>query len=166
MNTQNLSDKEARLKIRDLAETIKIAMLLTGLDETPISVNPMENRKVEEDGTIWFLSAMSSDHNRNIQNNPAVQILYSHPEEMLYLSIFGTATIIRDTGVLKELYTDNDDNWFKGIHDPDLSAIKFSPQKAYYWDKQHNKFIHLTRKGLDVLASREGEEDVKGKLDM
>lgn len=165
MKTQNLSEEESITKMRDLVETIKIAMLLTGLREVPVSTNPMETRKTDKDGAIWFLSSVQSDHYENIVKNPEVQVLYSHPDEMLYLSAFGSMTVEKDNTILKELYTTADDKWFQGVNDTDLCALKFSPSDAFYWDKQKNKFIQFIRKGTEVLTDGENINETKGKLE-
>ena len=166
MITENLSREEAIQKMIEIAETIKIAMLLTKLNSTPVSVNPMELRRIDNNGTIYFLSGLDSDHNSNIQQDKRSQLIFSHPSEMLYLSLYGTASLSTDAALITDLYTKEDDKWFEGNNDPNLSVIKFIPHESYYWDKRQNKFVQFLRQGTEAITGIEGNSDTKGKLDI
>lgn len=154
MSTTNLTSKEAIKKMTTLVEDIKTAMLLTDLKKQPISAIPMTTKEVDEDGSIWFLSGLNSEHNSNIVKNPQAQLLYSDPSGMEFISIYGMATIITDSERLKDLYSSIDDAWFEGVDDPNLTAIKITPKEAYYWDTKENKYISLFKMGLAAATGK------------
>lgn len=164
MSTENLTSKDALKKMTELVDDIKIGMLLTDLKKQPISAIPMTTKKVDDQGNIWFLSGLNSDHNSNIVKNPQVQLLYSDPSDMEFISIYGQATIITDKKILEELYSKVDDNWFSGEDDPNLTAIKVHPKEAYFWDTKQNKYLSLFKMGIGALTGEKSDIGEKGKL--
>lgn len=166
MSTKNLTSREALEKMTSLVDAIKTAMLLTDLKKQPISAIPMTTKQVDEEGDIWFLSGLKSGHNSNIVKNPQVQLLYSDPSAMEFISIYGVASVITDKEKLKKLYTHSDDAWFEGEDDPNLSALKITPKEAYYWDTKQNKFVGLFKMGLAAATGNKADVGEKGKLNL
>lgn len=166
MSTENLSNKDALEKMTELVDDIKIGMLLTDLNKQPISAIPMTTKKVDDQGNIWFLSGLNSEHNSNIVKNPQVQLLYSDPSDMEFISIYGQATIITDRGILDDLYSKVDDNWFSGEDDPNLTAIKIHPKEAYFWDTKQNKYLSLFKMGIGALTGDKKDIGEKGRLNL
>lgn len=166
MSTENLSREDAKKKYKKLTEDIKVAMMVTDLDKRPLSAIPMTTKKVDESGDTWFLSLRDSEHNQNILHQNQVQLLYSEPSDMEFLSVFGTAEITSDKKILKDLYDKSTDTWFEGTDDPQLTAIKFSPTEAYYWDKKSNKFITLYKMGAAAVTGKDKDIGEKGRLEL
>lgn len=166
MSTKNLNDREALEKMTSLVDEIKTAMLLTDLKKQPISAIPMTTKEVDQEGDIWFLSGLKSGHNTNIVKNPQVQLLYSDPSAMEFISIYGVASVITDKEKLRELYASSDDAWFQGEDDPNLSALKITPKEAYYWDAKQNKIVSLFKMGLAAATGNKADVGEKGKLNL
>lgn len=166
MSTENLYSAEAKEKIKEMAEDIDFAMMATNLTKTPLSIIPMSTKKVDEDGNIWFLSGKNSDHNRDIQKNKEVQLIYSDKGSMKFLSVFGIASIVTEKMVLKELYGKSDDTWFDGEDDPNLSALKIEPKDAYYWDSKHSKIVSLFKMGVGAVTGEKQDVGRKGELNV
>ena len=166
MSTENLYSAEAKEKIKKMAKDIDFAMMATNLTQTPLSVIPMSTKKVDEDGNIWFLSGKDSDHNRDIKNNKEVQLIYSDKGEMQFLSVYGTASIVKEKMILKELYGKTDDAWFDGVDDPNLSALKIEPKDAYYWDSKSNKIVSLFKMGVGAVTGEKQDVGRKGELNV
>ncbi len=165
MSTENLTSKEAINKMTELVNDIDFAFLVTNLSKQPLSAVPMSTKKVDDQGNIWFLSGLNSDHNTNIVRSPEVQLLYSDPSDMEFISIYGRASIIADPQILKDLYEKSDDAWFAGEDDPNLTAIKIIPDEAYYWDTKQNKYISLFKMGVSAITGEKSDVGEKGKLD-
>lgn len=166
MSIENLTSKEALKKMTDLVEDIKIAMFLTDLKSQPISAVPMTTKKVDEQGNIWFLSGLNSDHNRNISRSKDVQLLYSDPKGHEFISIYAEATIVTDKNILEDLYSKVDDAWFTGTDDPNLTALKVEAKEAYFWDSKQNKYISLFKMGLAAVTGNKQDVGEKGKLEL
>ncbi|QNJ98418.1 pyridoxamine 5'-phosphate oxidase family protein [Constantimarinum furrinae] len=148
MATKNLYSEEGKEKIREMAEDIEFAMLITGLDKKPFHIVPMTTKKVDEDGNIWFLSHRDSKNNQNIAENAEVHLSYSHKNGLQFLTLFGMAEIVHNSEILEELYTSLDDIWFEGKEDPHLTAIKVIPKSAHYWDSKNNKLVTIFVLGM------------------
>lgn len=125
----------------------------------------MITKKVDEQGNIWFLSLSDSEHNRNISKDPQVQLLYSHPSNMEYLSVFGNAAIVSDKKIIKNFHSAEDDTWFRDADESKYSAIKLVPQEAYFWDSSGNTLNKLFKRGLaNAMGENPDIIEEKGKL--
>lgn len=166
MSTENLSNEAARKKLKDLVEDIRVAMMVTGLGKIPLNAIPMTTKEVDESGDIWFLSLRTSEHNSNITESNQVQLLYSDPSDMEFVSVYGTAEIVTNREVLDELYDSMADAWFDGKDDPNLTAIKFHPSEAYYWNNKTNKYVTLYKLGIAALTGKNKDIGESGKLEL
>lgn len=166
MSTEKLDREESRKKIRSLVGDIKVAMMITGFDQKPIPAIPMTTKKIDNEGNIWFLSLRNSHHNQNLLQDKQVQLLYSDPSDMEYLSVYGEAEVTTDRAILEDLYEKTDDNWFEEIDDPNLTAIKVRPEEAYYWDTKTNKYITLLKLGVGAITGNKQDIGEKGELDI
>ncbi|WP_424493235.1 pyridoxamine 5'-phosphate oxidase family protein [Salinimicrobium sp. GXAS 041] len=166
MSTENYSNTEAKEKLKSLAEDIKFAMMVTGFQDKPLDAIPMSTKKVDDAGNIWFLSLRSSEHNQNIERTGAIQLLYSKPSDMEFLSVYGTGEIVTEKEKIKELYDSADDSWFDGADDPQATAIKFTPSEAYYWDTKDNKYVSLLKMGAAAITGKDQDVGKKGKLNL
>ena len=166
MSTENLNNTEALKKMRKLVEDIDFCMMLTDLNTQPISAIPMSTKKVDEAGNIWFLSGKESEHNTNISKDSKTQLLYSENSDMEFISIYGSATIHTDKNIIDELYEKSDDAWFKDKNDSNITALKFDPSEAYYWDTKQNKYITLLKMGVAAITGDKIDAGEKGKLNL
>ena len=164
MSTENKYNEEAKKKIKELTEEIKTSMMVTDLGKSPLQAVPMRQKKIDMQGDIWFLSPGDSDHNKDIARNKEVQLLYSDPSSNKFISIFGEAEIVVEQSILDELYSSVSDNWFSGKDDPNLTALKFTPKEAYYWDTQTNKLVSMFKMGVGALTGKKTDVGEKGKL--
>lgn len=166
MSTENLNKEKSWEKLKDLVDDIKVAMMVTGLEKKPINAIPMRTKKIDDKGNIWFISADSSEHNKNLKINEQVHLLYSKPDANEFLTVYGQAEITKDKSILKDLYSATTDNWFDGVDDPNLTAIKIKPEEAYYWDSKTNKYVTLMKMGLGALTGNNQDVGEKGKLNL
>ena len=166
MSTKNLYKENAREKIKEIAENINIAMMITKIGQKPLSIIPMYTKKVDDFGNLWFLSKSTSEHNKNIEADDDVQLVYSDHSQSTYLSLFGTALISTNKEILKELYQKLDNNWFDGVDDEELTAICVEPKTAYYWDSTSNKYIEFFKMGLNAYTGTKYDIGKEGKLEV
>jgi general stress protein 26 len=166
MSTENLNKEESWKKLKDLVDDIKVAMMVTGLEKRPINAIPMRTKKIDEQGNIWFVSSATSEHNKNLQINEQVHLLYSDPDDNEFLTLYGQAEITKNKSILEDLYSATTDNWFDGVDDPNLTAIKVKPEEAYYWDSKTNKYVTLLKMGVGALTGNKQDIGEKGKLNL
>ncbi|RYG00445.1 MAG: general stress protein [Chitinophagaceae bacterium] len=162
---KNLFNEDGVKKLQDIAKDADICLFATDLSSLPISARPMSTQKVDENGTIWFLSSRSSSQNSDIRNDSRVQLFYSHKGSAEYLSVYGEAEIIQDKTLAEELWTPIAKAWFtEGVDDPELTIIKVEPSDAYYWDTKNNKAVSLLKIIAGAVTGKTMDDGVKGKI--
>lgn len=165
MGTENLDYTQAKKKFRELVEDIKICMFATNLGQQPLSVVPMYTKEVDEAGNLWFLSLRSSDHNKDLENDSTCQLLYSDGSGK-FLSAYGFAEISDDRTRIESLFSKMDKAWFKGPEDPQVTALKFTPDEAAYWSNDHNKLVTLFKLGKAAITGNNTDLGSSGKLEL
>jgi general stress protein 26 len=162
---ENLSDRPAIEKIQELVDHNSICMFTTRLDDAPLTTRPMGVQKVDDEGNLWFLSALSSRKNGEIEMDSRIQLFFSNVSDQEYLSLYGTATVVRDKEKIKELWNPIAKAWFnEGVDDPDISALRVAPQEAYYWDTKSGRMISLLKILASAVTGRTLEEGVQGTI--
>ena len=68
-----------------------------------------------------------------------VNVAYADPEDQTYVSVSGTARLVKDKAKLKELWSPIYKTWFpQGLRDPDVTLLKVDVTEAEYWDSPGN----------------------------
>ncbi len=166
-DTRNYSREEAVEKLKDLIDDADIAMLCTNLNNAPFSACPMATQQVDDDGTIWFFSTRDSDHNREIQTDSRVQLIYSSSENMSFLSLYGKAQILYDRDKIDELWDPQVKVWFQqGKDDPNLSLLRITPEQGYYWDTKNGKMVSFLKQAASIVTGKTMDDSVQGNLSM
>ncbi|SDL50880.1 pyridoxamine 5'-phosphate oxidase family protein [Kriegella aquimaris] len=164
MSEKHLFSKEAKKKLRELAEGIDFTMMETNLGAKPSHFVPMSTKAVDDAGCIWFLSNKNSEHNSHLNSDKNIQLVYSKPSAMEFMTVYGTAFITTDKKVLKRYYGKMDDTWFDGIDDPNLTAIKVIPEDIHYWDTKNGKIVSLIKMGIGAITGKEQDLGEEGDL--
>ena len=164
MSVKDKYNKEAIEKIKGLVEGIDFSMFITNLEKTPLHAVPMSTKKVDHQGNIWFLSSIEHDTTKNIEQNPKVQLKYSKPGNMEFLSLYGEAHLVADTVIIKDLYQTTDDTWFDGSEDSRIRAIVVNPKEAQYWEPKSNKAVTLFKKTYGTITGKKMDIGREGEL--
>ena len=164
----NLNDTEAIKKLKELAMDIDIALFCTNLKiDDGATCRPMSTQGVDDNGTLWFFSAKDSDKNKDIMQDKHVQLFYSHPGNMNFMVVNGTAEILFDKDKTEELWSPLVKTWFQGgKDDPNLSLIKVTPVSAYYWDTKGSKMINFFKMIASVATGKTLVDAQEGSLNV
>ncbi|HEX8313978.1 MAG TPA: pyridoxamine 5'-phosphate oxidase family protein [Flavisolibacter sp.] len=167
-NHEDLQGKMARKKLQELAEKATSCFFCTGvIGKQPFVTRPMTVQKVDEEGSLWFLSANDSHKNKEIAENPVVQLLFQGSSYADFLHITGMATISEDKQKIKELWNPFLKVWFtEGENDPRISIIKVDPVEGYYWDTKHNKIIVTIKRIVGAITGKTLDDSIEGSLDV
>ena len=166
MKTTYLTREESIDKLREIVANVPVGVMLSNLTSLPLGANPLEVKTVDNDGGIWFLSSVESDHYSNIMSDKRVQLVFSHPDEMQFLSIYGHAIIYTNRTLLEELYTAIEDQWFDGVHDVKLIGIKVEPSSSFYWDKKQNKFVEFLKNLFSSDSANDSDNETMGRINL
>ena len=163
---KDLSAKNAVEKIRDLVEEAQTCFLCTAEPKgNSTGARPMNVRKVDDDGNLWFLSANDSHKNAEIAANSHVRIFMQGSPHSAFLMLSGKAVISVDREQIKELWTPVVRTWFtEGVDDPRITAIKVSPDDGYYWDNKHGDAIAGIKMLIGAAIRRTLDDSQEGTL--
>jgi len=119
-------------------------MLTTAEPDGKLRSRPMATQKGEFDGTLWFFTRASSPKVDEVEQWHNVNLSYASPDSNTYVSVTGTASLVRDAAKVKELWNPILKAWFpNGLEDPDLALLHVTVQKAEFWDSPSSTMVHI-----------------------
>lgn len=84
---KNLDNSEGITKVKAMAEDIRECMFCTGVDSLPFETRPMSTLQVDEQGNFCFFSSIGSNKNSEIRQDDQVQLIYSRPSDLHFMSV-------------------------------------------------------------------------------
>jgi general stress protein 26 len=165
-NHEDLIGQEAVKKIKELAKSAETCFFCTKITNGyPLTTRPMSIRKVDDDGIFWFLSAEDSNKNAEIQSDAHVQLLFQGSAHSDFLSVYGTAKILKDKTIIKELWEPILKTWFtEGIDDQRITVIKVEAKDGYYWDNKHGNTVAFAKMVAGAVMGKTLDDSIEGKL--
>ena len=167
-----MADRNDIEKIRDLIKGIRFAMLTTVDTDGSLRSRPMATQEAEFDGELWFFTGASSPKVDEVERDHRVNVSYAAPDDNTYVSVSGTARLVRDKAKAKELWNPALKAWFpEGLDDPDLALLRVRVEKAEYWDSPSSKMVQLYGLAKAVLTGKRADDigenekiDLKGSV--
>src|SRR6267378_1467452 len=95
-NDDTPKGKDPAKKLRKIIKNTRVAMLTT----------------VASDGSLWFFTRYNSPKSEEVQENQKVNVTYASPKNDRYVSVSGTAALVRDPDKVKELWRGGLKEWF------------------------------------------------------
>src|SRR3712207_7628755 len=100
------ADRDVSIKkLGELIKDINIAMMTTVEADGSLRSRPMATQQVEFDGDLWFFTGASAAKVDEVRQDQRVNISYAKPDNQRYVSISGTAQLVRDKQKMKELWS-------------------------------------------------------------
>ena len=122
-------------KIRELIEGIEFAMMTTVSEDGSLHGRPMATQKAEFDGTLWFFTGASTHKVAELDKDHRVGLAYTTKDHNSWISLSGTATLVRDRAKMEELWTKDVEIYFEdGLDDPDIALLKVEVDRGEYWE--------------------------------
>ncbi len=164
-DAQNLVQDAAVEKIRQLATSARVCLFGTSEGHLPLALRPMAVQHVDDAGNLWFLSARSSQQNRQISRHPQVQLMFANPGASEFLSLHGRA-FVSDSQPLREKYWNPlASAWFPGgIDDPELTVIRVQTESGHYWDTEFGQTVTLLLVAVGALTGKPMPIGVEGDV--
>ena len=137
------TDAEAKRKVWDLIREVKIAMMVTMDDQGRFRGRPMYARQEEFDGTLWFFTRDATPKTSEVREDDRVLLAYADPSKQDYVSIYGSAEVVRDAALQRKYWSEGMRTWFpKGAEDPSIALLKVTVEGAEYWDSPSSTMVH------------------------
>ena len=132
----NDADREKGIdKIRELIEGVEYVMLTTHAADGSLHSRPMAAQNTEFDGTLWFFTKASSHKVEEVESDRHVNVAYAMADDNTWVSLSGTAALVRDRAKMEELWSPEHEAYFgAGLEDPDITLLKVSVERGEYWE--------------------------------
>lgn len=145
MNDKIKTDTEHREKLAKMIKDIDFGMLTTQDEDGTLRSRPMSvNRKVDFDGDLWFFTYGNSHKVIEAKKHPQVNVSFADIKNNSYVSVSGTAELVRDSAKIESMWEPELKAWFPdGLNTPDLALLKVNAVKAEFWDGPSSMVAHV-----------------------
>jgi general stress protein 26 len=149
-------------KLRELVKDIDFCMLTTIAQDGSLHSRPMSaNGQIEANGDLWFFTYADTAKVAEVNRVEQVNVSFSAPDKQRYVSMAGTAELVRDRAKLEELWKPELKAWFpRELDEPEIALLKVTVETAEYWDSPAGWVAKTI--GF-VKAATTGEQAPKGE---
>jgi len=121
-------------KMLEMLRGFDNAMLVTHSVDNGLSARPMAIAKVDDDGSVWFVSDQHSGKMIELAANSSVGVTMQNNRQ--FVSLSGSARIIDDRDIIGTLWNEMWRVWFPdGKDDPSIRLLHILPEHGEYWDR-------------------------------
>ena len=155
-------------KLREMIKDIDFCMLTTVDENNDLHSRPMSlNSEVDPKGNVWFFTYGNSHKVSELERTPKCNVSFAQPDDHRYVSISGTAGLVRDKAKIKELWKPALKAWFpEGTETPDIALLRIAVEKAEYWDSPGGTVAHVISFVSALLKGESADWGENKKLDM
>ena len=165
-NHQDLRSADALEQLKTIVKKAENCFFCTAVASGPSGgVRPMNVRKVDEQGNLWFLSARDSHKNAELARDPSVRLYFQGSAHSDFLYLNGRATVSTDKAKIRELWEPILKTWFtEGVDDPRITVIKVTPTDGYYWDTKHGNAVAGVKMLIGAAIGKTLDDSIEGRL--
>jgi len=128
-------------KLWDMIKDIRIAMLTTQ-DGEVLRSRPMVSCQSTFDGNLWFFTNAGAPKAHEVDAHDDVNASFADPGKNQYVSVSGTARLVRDGAKARQLWAESLRPWFpKGLDDPNLALLCVEMRQGEYWDSPSGAMV-------------------------
>ena len=163
-NRADLRSADAIAKIKEIADKAQSCFFCTGPGGSA-GARPMNVRRVDDDGTLWFLSANDSRKNADLATDPTVILYFQGSPHSDFLHLTGRARVTTDRERIRELWNPLIRTWFTGgVDDPRITAVAVHPDEGYYWDNKHGDTVAGVKMMIGAAIGKTLDDSIEGEL--
>jgi general stress protein 26 len=131
-------------ELERLIAGVPVAMVTTIADEGRLVCRPMLLERLEPDGSLTFLTHLSSQKVHEVGRDPRVNVSFVSDKGDRYVSVSGVATATHDSARMRDLWNPTYRAWFPhGPDDPDSAILTVDIEQVEYWDVPTNRLVRL-----------------------
>lgn len=166
--TATQSREESLQKLREMVKDIDFCMLTTVDEEGDLHSRPMSsNGEIDGDGDVWFFTGVSSHKVAEIESSPKVNLSFADPDNQKYISISGSAQLVRNREKIHELWKPEFKMWFpEGKDDPEIALLRVTLEKAEYWDSPSSTIGYALSFVSSLVTGKQPEFGENKKLEL
>lgn len=119
-------------------------MLTTLAADGALRSRPLLLERLEPDGSLTFLTHLSSQKVAEVANDPRVNVAFVGDHGDRYVSVSGTGTARHDVERMRALWNPTYRAWFPhGADDPDSAILTVQIDRIEYWDVPSSRMVRL-----------------------
>jgi general stress protein 26 len=131
-------------ELAHLIDGIAVAMVTTRADDDQLGSRPMLLERLEPDGSLTFLTHLSSQKVHEIARDPRVNVAFVSDKGDRYVSVSGGATASHDPARMHALWNPTYRAWFpQGPDDPDSAILTVHIERIEYWDVPTSRLVRV-----------------------
>lgn len=155
-------------KLREMIKDIDFCMLTTVDENNDLHSRPMSlNSEVDQAGNLWFFTYGNSHKVSEVQRRPNCNASFADPDDHRYVSISGTAQLVRDKAKIQELWKPELKAWFpKGVDEPDIALLRLAVEKAEFWDSPGGTVAQVISFVSALVTGKSADWGENKKLDL
>ena len=154
-------------KLAGLIRGIDVAMMTTVAEDGALRSRPMATPQAEFDGTLWFFTRADAPKVDEVGRDRRVNVSYASPGDHRYVSVSGTAQLVRDKEKIRELWSPGLKEWFpKGPDDPELALLRVDAEEAEYWDAPSGAMVRVAGFLKAVVTGQQYRPGENEKIDL
>ena len=151
------NEDEGRKEVARILKDADIGVLTTVNASGQLFSRPLALQEAEFDGDLWFVTHDPSPKANEIRANPHVNVSVSGSDG--YLSISGTASIVRDQAKIDELWGPMMEPWFEnGKDDPTVALLRVEAHTAEYWKPDSPKVATLFKLAKGMVTGKQADD--------
>jgi general stress protein 26 len=154
-------------QLKRLLKGMSIGMLTTQSSAGESHMRPMLVHEVDDSGCLWFLTDRTSRKAWELIDNPNASVAFQSSRGDRYVSVYGTAVVVRDDMTVKRLWNPTYRAWFpKGKHDPELVLVAVRVLRAEYWLVPRSRITRVFGAAKALITGRRYEAGRHGTLQL
>lgn len=144
-----------------------VGMLTTQTIDGATHSRPMRVQDVDDAGWLWFLADSTSRKAWELGLNPQATISFQSKHGDRYVSVQGTAIVIRDDVQAKRLWNSTMRAWFpRGRREPNLVLVAMRVTCAEYWLVPRYRIARVFDSLKAIITRRRQPAGKHGVLDL
>lgn len=144
-----------------------IGMLTTEAPDGGTHSRPMLVHEIDENGWLWFVTDRHSRKSCELGQNPHATVAFQSRKGDRYVSVQGTAIVVRDDVRLRELWNPTVRSWFpRGRRDPEIVLVALRVARAEYWLVPRTRLVRLAGVVTAMITGKRREAGRHGVLDL
>jgi general stress protein 26 len=154
-------------QLRRLLKGMAIGMLTTQTVAGEAHSRPMLVHDVDESGWLWFLTDRSSRKACELIQNPHASVTFQSARGERYVSVYGTAVVVRDDFYVRRFWNPTYRAWFpKGKNDPELVLVAVRVSRAEYCLAPRSRLARAFGAAKAMLTGKRHEAGKHGILEL
>jgi general stress protein 26 len=155
-------DESKQEHLIDVLREFRNGILITRNADDELVSRPMNVARIDDDGTIYFSTKISSVKVDEIEDDPRVSVTFQGKTR--FASVSGLCEVSQDRALIAELWQSDWDIWYPGgKEDPEVAILIIRSEAGAYWDIAGTKGVSFILRALKAKIT--GKEMEPGPQD-